>query len=81
MTFLTDNERDIALKLYSRGLSYQEIAAEILFLRNAMVERGVIKEVGRICAASVGRRAQPEGFYYDSNCALKRIEYRKEGKE
>ena len=81
MMFLTENERDIALMLYSHGWSYQEIASQILFVRSAMMERDVIKEVGRLCAASVGRRAQPEAFYYDSNCALKRIEYRKEGKE
>ena len=64
MTFLKESERDRALLLYSCGWSYQEIAARILFLRSAMIERDVIKEVGRLCAASIGRRAQPEEFYY-----------------
>ena len=81
MTFLRENERDRALMLYTRGWSYQEIATQILSLWSAKIERDVIKEVGRLCAASVGRRAQPEEFYYDGNCALKRIEYRKEGEE
>ena len=64
MTFLRENERDRALMLYSHGWSYQEIAAQLLSLRSATMEREVIKEVGRLCAASVGRRAQPEEFYY-----------------